>query len=82
MSWNHRVLAYTYKDEVYFRIHEIYYNNDGIPTACTEKATCVIGESLESIKWNLTKMLECLEKPVLWGDERFPTEYKADTNHE
>ncbi len=76
-TWNNRVLAHQYRDEVYFCIHEVYYT-DGVPHSYTEDPVTVSGDSLEEIKWALTKMQECLEKPVLWYGVKFPQEFKKE----
>lgn len=75
MSWNHRVLAYEHKGEVYFEIHEVYYNGIGIPKCYTEKAITVGGDSVEGILWTLDRMKESLAKPILWGGDKFPEEF-------
>lgn len=73
--WNHRVLAIPCKDEIVFAIHEVYYTEDK-PDGATAKPKTVSSDSIESVKWILDRMKECLAKPILWGDERFPEEYK------
>jgi hypothetical protein len=75
MGWNHRVLAFTYEDEVRLQIHEVYYNKKGKPDAYTVNPVSVNGESLKNIKWTLKQMKECLNKPILSGDN-FPKIYK------
>ena len=81
MSWNHRILAteefhLNGESEIVFSIHEVYYDKEGIPNGSTANAIKVSGDSLESIKWQLNRMKECMKKPILWGDDRFPQEYK------
>lgn len=76
MLWNYRVLAYPDGQEVFFQIHEVYYDENKVPNGATEKGIKVNGSSLEEIEEDLKRMKECLTKPVLWGDERFPQEYK------
>lgn len=83
-SWNHRVLIYPQhpidieigNDEKHFRIHEVHYDVDGKPTTYSKEARPVCGEDLDSLKWTLEKMLDCLSKPVLWYGDRWPEEYK------
>lgn len=77
MGWNHRILAHEHKGEVYFEIHEVFYNNNGEPDGYTEKGVSVGGEDLESITWTLEKMFECRDKPILWAGDKFPKEYKT-----
>jgi hypothetical protein len=75
MSWNYRVLAFIYEDEVSFRICEVYYNKDNKPNGyIEEKATQA--ESIEGLKWCLKKQLKALKKPILIAGDKFPQEYK------
>ena len=76
MSWNHRVLAFEHKGSAYFQIHEVYYDENGVPNSYTEKAVSVSAEEFKDLEWTLNKMKECLKKDVLWGDERFPQIYE------
>jgi hypothetical protein len=64
------------QDELHFRIHEVHYDDDGKPKSYTTEAVCVAGENFEDMKWSIEKMLEALDKPVLWYGPRFPEEYK------
>jgi hypothetical protein len=76
MSWNHRILAHKYGDEMYFQIHEVYYDKDGKPDGYTANGVSVGAESLDGIKWVLNKMKECVNKPILLADD-FPNEYNG-----
>lgn len=83
MIWNHRVIVQTYpsnKRELYFGIHEVYYDGDdeSSPESITENAVEVSGETPDSLLWTLEHMTKALSKPILWGDkgEKFLTEYK------
>ena len=81
MSWNHRVLAseefhLNGEAEIIFSIHEVYYDDKGVPNGYTANPIRISGESMEGLKWTLEKMQECLEKPVLWEGERFPQVYE------
>ena len=75
MGWNHRILAKKYKEDLFFEIHEVYYNKDGVLDGYTKNAISVGGDSLKSITWTLNKMLECRKKPILWAGDDFPSEY-------
>lgn len=75
MSWNHRILAHKDGDEMYFEIHEVYYDKEGKPDSYTANGVSVGAESLDGIKWVLDKMKECLDKPIL-SAENFPNIYK------
>lgn len=71
--WNHRVLAHKYNDEVVFEIHEVYYDDNGVPNGYC--STRVSGDSIKGIKWTLNRMKDCLKRPILWGGDKFPEEY-------
>lgn len=77
MTWNYRVLAHKEGDEVYFQIHEVYYEEKHL--GYTENGVTVGSEDVEGIKWVLDLMRECLEKPIL-SVEDFPNEYKPEEN--
>ena len=79
MSWNHRVLAFPEDDEVYFQIHSVYYNKEGEANGYGAPAANVGGDNIKDLSWTLDKMKECLEKPILWGNQRFPEEYKEES---
>ena len=76
MGWNYRVLAYEVGKNVVFKIHEVYYNVDGSPDASTVESCKMEIEDATDFRFMLIRMLECLDKPILWGDGRFPEEYK------
>ncbi len=69
MIWNHRVIAKEYKGfneiEVEFGIHEVYYNDDGVPDKCTVDAVSVGGENLADLSQTLEWMRMALVQPIL-----------------
>jgi hypothetical protein len=81
MGWNHRVVRRTYPNgETYLEIHECFYEKgepvDGKPWGIGERPRLgklsdltdrIVpgGEDIEDLRWLLTKMLECLDKPVI-----------------
>jgi len=79
MGWNYRVLAHKDGDEMYFMMHEVYYNKDGIPNSYTANGVGLGSNSIEGLEWGLDKMKEALSKPIL-SIENFPEEYKQDDN--
>jgi hypothetical protein len=79
-TWNIRVLVTEEQmiggpNELVFAFHEVHYT-DGRPEGCTKNPIRVSGDSLESLEWYVDKMQEALKKPILWGDHRWPQEYK------
>jgi hypothetical protein len=75
--WNYRVLAFLQDDEVYFEIHNVYYSDKGItPISYGEPGSTIFSESIKGVRKTLKLVKLALEKPVLWGDDQFPKEYK------
>lgn len=62
--WNYRVIRHKNRGVVYFGLHEVYYNEDGIDL-WTESAVAAIGDSPYELRETLGKMLSALDKPVL-----------------
>lgn len=79
MGWNYRILAHEHNEDVYFIIHEVYYDENGIPNGYTENGVYVNGENIEDMRWSIEKMNECLEKPIL-SIKNFPDEWKKSKN--
>jgi hypothetical protein len=75
MSWNHRVIK---NKEGELEIHEVFYDEDGIPDMMTEKPIAPFGETLEDLIWCLKSMLAGCDDAIidpeeLWGkDEEEP----------
>lgn len=76
MGWNHRIMAHEHEGEIYLEVHDVYYNDAGVPNACTDKGITVGADTMEGIQWVLEKIEECASKPILWYGEKFPEEYK------
>ena len=75
--WNHRILCGIYKGEEFFQIHEVYYDDDGKINGYGENSVSIYSEEgLKGVKWQLEMMAKSLDKPILWGGDRFPEEYK------
>lgn len=77
MGWNHRILAHKYEDEVYYKIHEVYYDDKGKPNSYGKDGVNLMYHDLEAIRWTLNKIQECLSKPVLCA-KNFPEEFKTE----
>jgi hypothetical protein len=77
-KWNHRVLAHKSNEvEIYFQVHEVYYNDKGKPQYYTENAISIGGESYNEIQWQISKIQECLTLPVIDADN-WPDEFKGN----
>lgn len=69
MSWNYRVFAIDYGDEVEYGIYEVYYEGDNV-VARTENPVPVVGNTIEELAFSLEYMKQALDKDVL-TDEVF-----------
>jgi hypothetical protein len=69
MSWNYRVVRRQDESGIWYGIHEVYYSDDGRPTACTEDAVKPGGDTLEELRNDIRYFKEALEKPVLDYDD-------------
>jgi len=68
--WNHRVFKQVTEHEVWYEIHEAYYEDDKkIPEMWTENAIAPGGETIEELKAELKRMIKCLDKPILMEEE-------------
>ena len=80
-TWNFRVLVTEHKHadgevEPWLALHEVYSDKNGNPHSYTENSVDISGNTKKELKWRIKKMKDCLGKPYLWGDDRFPQEYK------
>jgi len=82
--WNFRVLADPYMNKsnngtinegVMFRIAEVFYS-DGVPNG--HGVSTFSAETIDNLLWMTERYTEAISKPVLWGDSRFPLEYKTE----
>lgn len=83
--WNYRVLvhlndplSHSKDDEFTFQVHEVQYNDKDEPISYTGASGThgLESENVEGLSWILDRMQEALTKPVLWGGDDFPKEYK------
>jgi len=69
VTWNYRVIRKVTRvdgrDEFQYGIHEVYYDDDHIPTSCTVDPVTPYGESEEELAQDMRYFAAALEKPVL-----------------
>lgn len=63
--WNYRVIKHHSDSGEYFEIHEVYYDHEGTPVACTESGVAPYGESTEELSNAMIHMQSALTQPVL-----------------
>jgi hypothetical protein len=76
MTWNYRVIAIDYGDEVEYGIYEVYYEGD-TPVARTENPVPVVGNTIDELHNSLEYMQAALIAPVL-TDEIFDMSMNDD----
>ena len=72
MTWNHRIVRRIYDTgDVYYAIHEVYYDEAGEPTGCTALPSVIMEDSVEDLAITLDRIRECLDKPIYDYEEDF-----------
>lgn len=74
--WNYRILAFEEAGDPdpFFVMYEVYYEN-GKPIGYGAEAN-LLGHSKKELKKIIKYQKEAIKKPILWGDERFPKQFK------
>ncbi len=65
MSWNLRVFAEDYDGEVWLDVYEVHHDSNGNIIGYTASPITIGGESTEAIRWQLDRIRDCLDKPIL-----------------
>jgi len=66
MSWNYRIIRHETNDEVWYAVHEVYYDKDGTLNGWTEDPVRFGGNDREDLLKGLAMALrDCRELPVL-----------------
>lgn len=65
-NWNHRVVKIEQTNgEIYYGIHEVYYDDDNKVNSWTENPVRVQEESIEELRITLERMLKSLDKDII-----------------
>lgn len=65
-SWNYRVIRTEHESgDVFFRIHEVYYDEDGSIRSWTVDPVLPSGESTSELREDIRHFLSAFRKPVL-----------------
>lgn len=74
MSWNYRIVAVDYGDEVEYGIYEVYYDEKGDPISRTENPVPCVGNAMNELRSSFDYMAVALGMPVMtdadfrWGN--------------
>lgn len=71
--WNYRVILTPNAPEDHFgaAVHEVHYDEIGLPVAYAVDPVKVETETVEGLKWMVEEFIKALAKPVLTKDD-FP----------
>ncbi len=71
--WNYRVVRKSHGDssEFSYNIHEVHYDDAGIPTNCSMSAIAPYGSSHEELRRDLDTMRRAFDLPTLDYDDLF-----------
>lgn len=75
MTYNYRLMAHQNESNITFRIHEVYYNEFGVPTLYDQGKLIIDGETINDVNFTLEDIKKALEHPILWAGDRFPEHY-------
>lgn len=82
LNWNYRVMVSSDNGELIYSIHEVSYDEDFTPVSYTANPVKVLSEEIEGLDWQLNMMKECLKKPIIWADDKFPQVYQQSVTPE
>lgn len=76
-TWNHRVIRKTNGEEVWYGVHEVFFDEGGEPIMCTKEPLGlyhVDDDPIKKLIEDFDRMREALDKPILnyedIGDEQ------------
>jgi len=69
MTWNYRIIKHDKTKNVYFAVHEVYYDEKGSVKGWTEDPIDIVGDSKQEILNTLNHMVEDTKQPVLKESE-------------
>lgn len=68
-KWNYRVIKRLIAGETSHGIYEVYYDESGKPSACTESPVEPFGETVEELMLDLDRMRSAAGQPTLNYDD-------------
>jgi len=84
--WNHRIVkrkekGLDGKDEWFYGIHEVYYDENDKPYMLTKEPIDITGETEEDLKLGYKQMERAFDLPVLDYDDDFPDLVESDNSN-
>lgn len=68
--WNYRIIKTIEQGQPLYRIHEVYYNDNGKIEGWTEEPMLPYGESLDELREDIHYFLQAFREPILKLEER------------
>lgn len=69
MSWNYRIIRSENEGDVFYQMHEAYYEDgkdtSSVPNSWSEKPIDPLGNKIEELKDDIEYMLLAFDKPIL-----------------
>jgi hypothetical protein len=69
MTWNYRVVHRVINAKDIYAVHEVYYDEDGLPEMVTEEPVNAQGETYEELVHDVVHYIAALAYPILEYDE-------------
>lgn len=80
MSWSYRIVKKKNNDAVWYGIHEVFYDDEGKPTMCTEDPITLEAESMKDFGWMLSQFKIATNQPWL-NYKDFGQDKKSDSHY-
>lgn len=64
-SWNYRIIKTIRDKEPFYRIHEVYYDDNGEIEGWTEEPVLPYGETVEELREDIHYFLQAFQQPIL-----------------
>lgn len=68
-TWNYRIIAHEYDDEIEYGIHEVYYDEKGEPQEWSTEPVPFVSDTVEGLQELWSKVRRGLQEPVFVADE-------------
>jgi hypothetical protein len=78
MTWDYKILAHKGRNNILFKIHEVYYDENGNICDYAIVPAIIEGESMDDILFDINGFKRALNESVLWAGNKFPEVFDYD----
>ena len=86
-TWNYRVMAHEEGEDIWFQVHEVYYDKNGKPNSYTEEAATSGGFNIDELVEDERGISDAIRnsqlayfkkrnQSIIWAGKKFPEDYK------